>query len=129
MTTKKVGRTTNPVSQCPTCGSPVRVVGSPDFIGDDVDEMTACTMHFEPISAKETWYLQEIGRLICLMDETHLEIGRIEGCEGWHDQWCRASCKWWRVCAVLVDVSLRSDHSANAETGGKDETVHQLHKW
>jgi len=25
-------------------------------------------------------------------------------CEGWDDQWCPTSCKWWRVCEPHGEV-------------------------
>ena len=24
-----------------------------------------------------------------------------ERCDGWDDQWCPTSCKWWRICEPL----------------------------
>lgn len=38
------GNTDNPDS-CPVCGRPVRVVGEPDFLGDE----EACTLSYEPV--------------------------------------------------------------------------------
>ena len=37
---------TNEIVNCPTCGTLCRVVGQPDFPGDD----EVCTVHYEPVN-------------------------------------------------------------------------------